>query len=335
MATSAFVFLLFWGLCCTAQHHLANHSHHALRRMAAVLEGCDELCVTNQEGTQSLFFPQIRKRVNCTGIMLNTAIDEGRPVGPAPKMPPEMKAAFSYDGRVPILPFPGNQVYPAGHLFNEQYVGGNAKQTVWERALIDKWKGDCAAWVLSGTYGVLEARELFGGLGQMASVRNGGHVLVIGSENPWVEACALAANASMVTTLEYGKITSQHPQVRSMTPFDMHRQYAEKKLPSFDAVVTFSSVEHSGLGRYGDALNPWGDLQTLGRAWCMTKPKGELLIGVPTALGVPGAIERIEFNAHRVYGPIMYSHLLANWKQKWRANSGDQRVYVLERMDPV
>ena len=29
----------------------------------------------------------------------------------------------------------------------------------------------------------------------------------------------------------------------------------------YDCVASFSSVEHSGLGRYGDELNPFGDLQ--------------------------------------------------------------------------
>ena len=38
-----------------------------------------------------------------------------------------------------------------------------------------------------------------------------GHsVLVIGSEIPWVEAACLASGAAMVTTLEYGAITTDH-----------------------------------------------------------------------------------------------------------------------------
>ena len=42
----------------------------------------------------------------------------------------------------------------------------------------------------------------------------------------------------------------------------------EKKIQqAFDAVVTFSSIEHSGLGRYGDSLNPWGDLIASAQAW--------------------------------------------------------------------
>ena len=32
--------------------------------------------------------------------------------------------------------------------------------------------------------------------------------------------------------------------------------FLKGELGPFDAVVTFSSVEHSGLGRYGDGLNP-------------------------------------------------------------------------------
>ena len=50
----------------------------------------------------------------------------------------------------------------------------------------------------------------------------------------------------------------------------------------FDAVVTVSSLEHSGLGRYGDPVNPWADLIAMARSWCITKPGGKMFIGVPT-----------------------------------------------------
>ena len=33
--------------------------------------------------------------------------------------------------------------------------------------------------------------------------------------------------------------------------------------------------------RYGDAFNPWGDLMTVARAWCVTKPGGVFIIGIP------------------------------------------------------
>ena len=47
-----------------------------------------------------------------------------------------------------------------------------------------------------------------------------------------------------------------------------------------------------------------------------------------TADDSPG---RIEFNAHRVYGSLMFSHLCANWKQKWRGPPGGQVVHVLQK----
>jgi len=42
-------------------------------------------------------------------------------------------------------------------------------------------------------------------------------------------------------------------------------------------------VEHSGLGRMGVSLNPWGDLIAhWGKSLCITKPGGKALVGVPT-----------------------------------------------------
>ena len=60
--------------------------------------------------------------------------------------------------------------------------------------------------------------------------------------------------------------------------------------------------------RYGDQLNPWGDIITMGRAWCQMKPKAFALVGVPTSK------DTICFNAHRMYGSFLYQHLFANWK---------------------
>jgi hypothetical protein len=44
------------------------------------------------------------------------------------------------------------------------------------------------------------------------SVR-GKHVLVVGSEVPWFEAILLSKGARLITTFDYVKIVSQHPQV--------------------------------------------------------------------------------------------------------------------------
>jgi hypothetical protein len=75
------------------------------------------------------------------------------------------------------------------------------------------------------------------------------HVLVIGSQTPWIETILLRKGAKNVTTFDYVKIQSDHPQVEVLMPAELSELYFMKKV-SFDAMVTFSSVEHSGLGRY-------------------------------------------------------------------------------------
>ena len=89
------------------------------------------------------------------------------------------------------------------------------------------------------------------------------NVLVIGSGSPWVEALCLYLGAAHVTTLEYGKLRTNHPQLSVYTPDEMRDLRARGALHQFSVIVTFSSVEHSGLGRYGDALKPCVDLLTL------------------------------------------------------------------------
>lgn len=55
-------------------------------------------------------------------------------------------------------------------------------------------------------------------------------------------------------------------------------------------------VEHVGLGRYGDPLDPDGDLKAMAELKRVLAPGGTLLFVVP--MGRP----RLAFNAHRVYG---------------------------------
>lgn len=41
-----------------------------------------------------------------------------------------------------------------------------------------------------------------------------------------------------------------------------------------DFAVSFSSIEHNGLGRYGDALDPNGDLRDVELLSCIIRPGG-------------------------------------------------------------
>jgi SAM-dependent methyltransferase len=54
-------------------------------------------------------------------------------------------------------------------------------------------------------------------------------------------------------------------------------------------------VEHVGLGRYGDALDPDGDVKAMNELKRVLAEQGQLLLVVP--VGQP----RLQFNAHRIY----------------------------------
>ena len=82
----------------------------------------------------------------------------------------------------------------------------------------------------------------------------------------------LELGAASVTTIEYNDIESSVKNVKIIKPSEVKRLWnggnseRDREL-NFDAVVSFSSIEHSGMGRYGDPLNPWGDLIASAQAW--------------------------------------------------------------------
>lgn len=78
------------------------------------------------------------------------------------------------------------------------------------------------------------------------------------------------------------------------------------KLPFKDGEVKSLScmhaLEHVGLGRYGDPIDPDGDLKAMKELKRVLTPGGSLLVVVPI-----GGVPKIQFNAHRIYsyGQIM------------------------------
>lgn len=71
----------------------------------------------------------------------------------------------------------------------------------------------------------------------------------------------------------------------------------DKSLPleRYDSVSCLHALEHFGLGRYGDPVDPEGHIKGLTSLVKLLKPSGMLLLSVPIGK------ERIEFNAHRVF----------------------------------
>lgn len=63
-----------------------------------------------------------------------------------------------------------------------------------------------------------------------------------------------------------------------------------------DSVSSLHAIEHFGLGRYGDPLDPDGHIKALENIFKMLKPEGKFYFAVPIGN------QRIEYNAHRIFG---------------------------------
>ncbi len=125
----------------------------------------------------------------------------------------------------------------------------------WDETLFDRYTAALKDGRLLGSYGKPVVDEIADLLRSEHMNVTGKHVLVIGSQSPWIEVILLeAGQAARITTLEYADINSEHPRVDTITPAAFARAYLDGSLPRFDAMITFSSLEHSGLGRYTDGV---------------------------------------------------------------------------------
>jgi ubiquinone/menaquinone biosynthesis C-methylase UbiE len=70
-------------------------------------------------------------------------------------------------------------------------------------------------------------------------------------------------------------------------------QFENDSIPSLSCMHV---IEHIGLGRYGDTLDPDADLTAMNELQRVLAPEGNLLFVVPI-----GGVPKIMFNAHRIY----------------------------------
>lgn len=67
---------------------------------------------------------------------------------------------------------------------------------------------------------------------------------------------------------------------------------------SIPSLSSLHAVEHIGLGRYGDNVDPLGHIQAIKELKRILSPMGNLYFSVPVG------IERLEFDSHRIFNPL-------------------------------
>ncbi len=79
--------------------------------------------------------------------------------------------------------------------------------------------------------------------------------------------------------------------------------FADRSIASLSSICV---LEHIGLGRYGDALDPFGSEKTVRELIRVLAPKGNLFITVPV-----DAVDLVYFNAHRAFTRATVMELFA------------------------
>lgn len=164
---------------------------------------------------------------------------------------------------------------------------------------------------------------IYNALDQYKSFIQGNKVAVMGSNVPWYEAMVMVYGGTPVT-IEYNKIVSHHPDLTAIT---LDQYAANPEL--FDCILSISSYEHDGLGRYGDPINPIGDLIAMEKTKKMLKPGGILILAVPVGE------DYVVWNAHRVYGAKRLPLLLKGWKVLNTFGFKDEDLYRQGHEQPI
>ncbi|MEA2426932.1 MAG: hypothetical protein QOF37_560 [Thermoleophilaceae bacterium] len=120
------------------------------------------------------------------------------------------------------------------------------------------------------------------------------------------------------TFIDLRPLDAEIPGLRSRAGSLLDMPYEDASVPSLSSLHV---IEHIGLGRYGDPLDPDGTRRAAAELARVLAPGGQLLIGVP--VGRP----RIAFNAHRVLDPEAVPEMFRPLELTSFSGVGDDRSF--------
>jgi hypothetical protein len=219
---------------------------------------------------------------------------------PYREIPNELKNNFTMNNKVPVFDFFINDIVNQKIIWNNNYIN-----SLVDMYKIENIKNKNYVSCPYGIHSVLKLLDAF----EKYEISNK-NVAVVGSQSPWIEAILLNLK-NKVTTIEYNVPECNYPNLECKNYFE----HFKNKFNQYDCIVTFSSVEHSGLGRYGDPLDPDGDIKAMEDIYNNLKKDGLCIWGAPVGADV------LAWNAHRIYGNIRLPLLFKNFEQlEWFAD---------------
>jgi hypothetical protein len=107
-------------------------------------------------------------------------------------------------------------------------------------------------------------------------VLDGKKILVVGSITPWIECFLLKNGAFNVDVTDINEIKINDDRITFVKSNELINN-------EYDLIISFSSIEHAGLGRYGDDIDENGDLNFMDGLHSLLQNNGIFLLGVPVA----------------------------------------------------
>lgn len=154
---------------------------------------------------------------------------------------------------------------------------------------------------------------------------------MIGTREPWVEAISYELNASKTITLDYTRKYYHDPKLDWYHVNDfLEDMIKTEQIETIENGATFSSIEHAGLGRYGDPLSPDGDLDVMKQVHCFLKPESLFFVG-GVFNTLPDEKGQLVFNAHRIYGSKRLKLLFEGWEILEKDNEEKRNIFLLKK----
>jgi len=146
------------------------------------------------------------------------------------------------------------------------------KSGAWTREIIDT--GICAAREdidsITPVHYPNAGKMIQDAIKKVPSLDKNAKILIGGSVSPWVESICLANQFTNITTSDYGVRKVEDDRIK----FVHANELGDTK---FDLIISFSSIEHDGLGRYGDPINPYGPFNAVDEFHESLNTNGHLL----------------------------------------------------------